>query len=217
MHTSGKPFVSTPADEEQAVSLQNGAVPHTLRLDKVLMEVNSDRAHLGGDQPGTVGRRLACGFHKRWRSEHRPARVPAVFRKKTPGQPVIPRRRMPLAPRRKIRAATAVREHRGRSRLPAGRLLHLTLPPARHTGAHELVGRPWPSPPLLWSQRFRPIAPPSIRKPADRRLSSRAALVLIAVSRQLGLPRQIPKQGAVRNARCQQHNRECKRIRSAVV
>ena len=109
MHTSGKPFVSTPADEEQAVSLQNGAVPHTLRLDKVLMEVNSDRAHLGGDQPGTVGRRLACGFHKRWRSEHRPARVPAVFRKKTPGQPVIPRRRMPLAPRRKIRAATAVR------------------------------------------------------------------------------------------------------------
>ena len=78
------------------MSLQNGAVPHTLRLDKVLMEVNSDRAQLGGDQPGTVGRRLAYGVHKRRRSEHRPDRVPAVFRKKTPGRPIETRRKMPL-------------------------------------------------------------------------------------------------------------------------
>ena len=46
MHASSKPFVSTSAGEEQAVSLQNGAVPHAVGLDKVLMEVNRDRARL---------------------------------------------------------------------------------------------------------------------------------------------------------------------------
>jgi hypothetical protein len=40
MHTSSKPFVSTSADEEQTVALQNVAVPHILGLDKVLMEVS---------------------------------------------------------------------------------------------------------------------------------------------------------------------------------
>ena len=32
MHTSSKPFVSTSADEEQAVALQNVAVRHILDL-----------------------------------------------------------------------------------------------------------------------------------------------------------------------------------------
>lgn len=125
------------------MSLQNGAVPHTLRLDKGLMEINSDRAHLGGDQPGTVRRRLACDLHKRWWSEYR---VPAVFRKKTPGQPVGTLRRMPLAPRGKvrapIRAATAVR---GTSRTWPS--TSRSPPPDSSSGAPRWRSRTgWPAP-----------------------------------------------------------------------
>jgi len=145
MHISSKPFVSTPADEEQAVSLQNGAVPRNLRRDKVPMEGNRDRAHLRGDQPGTVGRRLARDLFKRWRSEHGASRVLGVFREKAPGKPVETLRRMPLAPRRGVRAAIrATPAGRGVSRMwPSTSRSPPSdfLPRHAHAGVHELAAR----------------------------------------------------------------------------